>query len=239
MKMKWFILTFGILILLFGCIDLGEEVPEENESVAPPPPPVVKTPSFTVVSPDEGEVITTETDYASLDIVLSTSDLIIKPAGSAPNKAGEGHFEISLDDGEMVEVFSKTYTLEGIEPGSHTLKIELVHNDGTSYTTPIIRTVTIYVEKVVTEDVSKNYTITINDFSYDPSTLTVTVGDRVTWTNEGAYPRSATYTGVFDTGVIAPGGSATLTMETPGTYEYYSLTYMAMKGTLIVEQVEE
>jgi plastocyanin len=236
-KMKMLVLALGILILLSGCIDLGGEVPEEEEEAAPAPEPVARTPSFTIVSPDEGEVITTETDYGSIDVALSTSDLIIKPEGSAPNKVGEGHFAISVDDGDTLHIFSKTYILEGVEPGSHTLRVELLHNDHTSYSPPTVKTVNFYVEKVSTEYVPKDYTVTIHDFNYEPETITVNVGDRVTWVNEGSYPRSATYTGVFDTEVISPGNSATVAMKTAGTFEYYSLTHMAMKGTVVVEEV--
>ncbi len=236
--MKNLVLAFGILILVFGCIDFGEAAPEENETVEPTPEPAVRTPSFTIVSPDGGEVITTETAYGSVDVVLSTSDLIIKPEGSVPNKVGEGHFSVSVNDGDKLHIFSKTYTLEGIEPGSHTLRVELLNNDHTSYSPPIVKTVNFYIEKISTEYVPKDYTVTIHDFSYDPETITVTKGDRITWENKGAYPRTATYTGVFDTDVIAPGGNATVTMDTAGTFEYYSLTYFAMKATVIVEEVK-
>ena len=236
-NMKTLVFALGMLILLFGCIDLGGVPMEEEEAEPMPEPQPTPAPSFVIVSPDEGEAITTETDYGAVDIVLSTSNLIIKPAGSAPNKEGEGHFEVTVNGGDMVEVFSKNHLLEGMESGSHELRIELVHNDGTSYSPSIVKTVNVFIEKVSTEYEPKDYTVTIHDFSYDPETITVTKGDRITWENKGAYPRTATYTGVFDTDVIAPGGNATVTMDTAGTFEYYSLTYVAMKATVIVEEV--
>ena len=234
--MKLLVLVFGIMLLTFGCIDFGGEAPQEEQPVEPTPEPVVRTPSFSIVSPDEGEVISTDGEYGTVDLVLSTSDLIIKPLGSSPNKVGEGHFSVTLDDGDIIHVFSKTYQLEGVESGSHTLRVELLNNDHTSYSPSIVKTVNFYVEESSAEYIPKDYTVKINDFSYDPETITVTKGDKVTWENEGAYPRTATYTGVFDTDVIAPGGNATVTMDTVGTYEYYSLTYFAMKATIIVEE---
>ncbi len=236
--MKTLVLAFGIMLLLAGCIDFGGEQPVEEEQVTPEPEPKAAMPSFSVISPDEGEVVATELEYGDVGLVLSTSNFIIKPLGSAPNKVGEGHFVVTVDSGDAIHIFSKTHTLEGVQPGSHTLRVELVNNDHTSYSPPIVKTVNFYVEKMTTEYVPKDYTVTIKDFSYDPKTIEVNVGDRVTWVNEGAYPRSATYTGVFDTEVIGPGGSATVTMTTPGTFEYYSLTHMAMKGTVIVEEAE-
>ncbi|NYZ77081.1 cupredoxin domain-containing protein [Candidatus Micrarchaeota archaeon] len=233
--MRNIILVFGVLMLFFGCIG-GEQPQAPQENITPPPaPPAV--PSFVIVSPDEGAVLSTGAAYGSVDILLSTSNLIIKPEGSMPNNVGEGHFAVSIDGGAPVHIFSKAYTLEGVEPGSHTLRIELVHNDHSSYSPSIAKTVNFYMEKTVTEYVPQDYTVTIRDFSYDPETITVNAGDRITWVNGGAYPRSATYTGVFDTEIIGPGVSATVTMDVPpGTYEYYALTHMAMKGTVIVER---
>lgn len=236
--MRGLVFIFGILILLFGCIDLGGEAPVEEVEEPEPEAKIIPTPSFIIVSPDEGEVFTTGTGYGSVEVMLSTSNLIIKPPGSAPNTVGDGHFTMSVDGGEAVHVASKTYTLEGIEPGSHTLRVELVHNDHSSYSPAIVKTVNFYVEKVSTEYVPKDYTVKIYDFSYDPETITVNIGDRVTWVNEGSYPRSATYTGAFDSEVIAPGESATVTMEVAGTFEYFSLTHMAMTGTIVVNEVD-
>jgi len=236
--MKSLVFVFGILILLFGCIDFGGQAPQENETVVEPPPQIAPAPSFIIITPDEGEVLTTDAEYGSVDIVLSTSNLIIKPSGTTVNEAGEGHFAISVDGGDAVHVFSKTYTLEGVESGTHTLRVELVNNDHTPYSPSVVKTVNFYIEKTSAEYVPKDYTVTIHDFSYDPETITVNVGDRVTWENKGAYPRSATYVGVFDTEVIGPGESATVTMEKAGAYEYLSLTYSAMKGTIVVNEVD-
>jgi plastocyanin len=238
--MRNLVLSFGIILVMlfgFGCIDpFWDQVPAEEPQIEPPKEVTPATPSFVVVGPDEGEVVQSEKDYAPVEIVLSTSDLIIKPAGSTIQKIGEGHFTISVDDQEPISVYSKSYTLEGVEPGKHTLTIKLVHNDGADYSPPIVKTVSFYVEKVSTEYVGKDYTVVINDFEYDPKTITVTKGDRITWKNEGAYPRSATATNVFDTDVIAPGASVTLSMNITGTHEYFSLTYYAMKGVVIVHE---
>lgn len=237
-EMRGLVFALSILVLLFGCIDFGGAEAPEEEVTEPPEEDLVVMPSFAVIGPDEGEVITTEESYGAVDIVLSTSNLIIKPSGSTPNKIGQGHFAVSVDNEAPVHIFSKTHTLEGIEPGSHTLRIELVNNDHTSYSPQIVKTVNFYLEKVSTEYEGMDYDVTINDFSYDPETITVNKGDRITWTNNGAYPRSATYVGVFDTEVISPGESATVTMDTAGTFEYFSLTYNAMKGTVIVNEVD-
>lgn len=230
--MKRFILVLGFMLLLLGCI--GGESPPQNNTNTTPPPAQPKIPVLTIVSPDEGQVFSTDTDYGSIDIFLSTSNLIVKPEGTTTNAFGEGHFAISVDEGDQVHIFTKSYTLEGITPGSHTLRVEVVNNDHSSYSPSIVKMINFYMEKANTEYIPQHYTVAIRDFSYEPATLTVNVNDTVTWINEGAYPRSATYTGIFDTQMLAPGQNATITMSTPGTFEYYALSYRAMKGTIIV-----
>jgi len=237
-EMKRLLFFFGIMFLLLGCIG-GGETPQNETNVTPTQEkPTVVMPSFILIGPDEGEVFTTEGDYGSINVVLSTSNLIIRPAGTRPNKIGEGHFAISLDNGDKTYIFTKNYVLDGISPGAHTLRVELVHNDNSPYSPPIVKTVNFYIEKAVTEYVPKEYVVIIHDFSYEPETITVNVGDTITWVNNGAYPRSATYTGVFDTQIIPPGQNASVKMTTPGTFRYYDLTFMAMKGTVIVNQPE-
>src|SRR4051812_37207134 len=46
--------------------------------------------------------------------------------------------------------------------------------------------------------------VTIQNFAFSPATLTIKVGDKVTWTNQDSAPHSATADdNSFDTGVIS------------------------------------
>ncbi len=57
----------------------------------------------------------------------------------------------------------------------------------------------------------------------------------MTWTNSGSAPHSATGTGgTFDTGILDPAGSATITFNTPGTYSYFCSVHPDMTGTITV-----
>jgi plastocyanin len=225
-------------ILLFGCIDLGApEEPEKN--ITPPPPKPVAKPTFSVTSPINGEVVYAADTTADVNVLLSTKDLVVKPSGTDA-KTGEGHFRLSLDNGAYVSFFSKSYILQGVGIGQHTLTIELVNNDNTPYSPAIVKTVAFEVQKaapIVYQP--KEYTVEILDFSYNPSSLDLKVGDSVTWINSGAYPRSATCfingNEMFDTNVLGPGESTTLVLDELMDCEYYSVTHMAMKGTLKVE----
>jgi plastocyanin len=77
----------------------------------------------------------------------------------------------------------------------------------------------------------------IVDFDFSPRRLTVAAGTKVTWSNTGQRPHTATdRAGTFDTKPIAPGASAEVTLSTPGTYFYFCRINPAkMNGVLTVE----
>jgi plastocyanin len=78
-------------------------------------------------------------------------------------------------------------------------------------------------------------TIDIVDFAFSGGTMSVQVGTTVTWVNQGAVNHTATGDGgSFDTGTIAPGGSASITFDTPGTYSYFCSIHPNMTGTITV-----
>jgi plastocyanin len=78
-------------------------------------------------------------------------------------------------------------------------------------------------------------TDTISDFKFSPSSLTVHVGDTVTWNNVGPTPHTATANdGSFDTGTLSKGGSASHTFSQPGTFAYFCKLHPFMHGTIVV-----
>lgn len=77
--------------------------------------------------------------------------------------------------------------------------------------------------------------VTIKDFSFQPATITVNVGDTVTWTNEDSAPHSATADdGSFDTGVFGKGQSRSHTFTKAGEFSYYCAPHPNMKATVKV-----
>ncbi|HEY8476628.1 MAG TPA: cupredoxin domain-containing protein, partial [Chloroflexota bacterium] len=73
-------------------------------------------------------------------------------------------------------------------------------------------------------------------WGFDPPTVTVRVGDTITWTNAGAAPHTVTAAdGSFDSGVVPAGGEWSFTPSAPGTYAYLCSLHPSMRGTLIVE----
>jgi len=229
------LIVFGILlVLLFGCI--GEEpvveVPGDNETEAP----VVLVPSFEIISPDSDEVVLTTEELGAADIVISTQNLILRQSGS--KKDGEGHFVFTLDDVDTFSVYNKVFTLENLAQGQHTLEVEIVHNDGSSYSPAITRSVNFYVEHESTEYVPVEHTVYINDFSFEPSDITVNVDDIVVFVNQGEYPRSALCAGLFDSGVVKSGDSVRVVMTTAGECDYISYNYPSMKAHITINEVD-
>lgn len=105
-------------------------------------------------------------------------------------------------------------------------------------TAPETSTVTTSSTTTTTTSVSPSTaTISIQNFSFNPSTLAVKAGTKVTWTNNDTVPHTVTSdsAGLFDSKAIAPGQSFSFTFTTPGTVSYHCAIHSMMKGTVNVE----
>lgn len=81
-----------------------------------------------------------------------------------------------------------------------------------------------------------SHDVTVQDLAYDPASITVQVGDSITWTNNDGVPHTVTAdNGSFDKPLDADGGTATLTFSTPGTFTYHCTIHPNMHGTVVVE----
>ncbi len=79
-------------------------------------------------------------------------------------------------------------------------------------------------------------TVIIENYAFNPATITVKVGDTVTWTNKDSMEHTASSDdGTFDTGLIKQGKSGTVTFSKAGTYTYHCTVHHNMKGTVIVQ----
>ena len=78
--------------------------------------------------------------------------------------------------------------------------------------------------------------VSIAGFAFDPATVTIQVGDSVTWTNTDSAAHTATAgDGSFDTGQLADGASETVTFDTAGTFDYICTIHPQMAGSVVVE----
>jgi len=84
--------------------------------------------------------------------------------------------------------------------------------------------------------VSQNNTNTINieNFSFNPSTITIKKGAVITWTNNDSVPhkiKSAT----FNSEALNNGQSFSFTFNDAGTFKYSCAIHPSMTGEIIVE----
>jgi plastocyanin len=78
--------------------------------------------------------------------------------------------------------------------------------------------------------------VSISGLAFHPATVTVNVGDTVTWTNNDGVSHTATADGgSFDTGTIGNGSSASETFNTAGTFAYHCSVHPTMQGSVVVE----
>jgi plastocyanin len=92
--------------------------------------------------------------------------------------------------------------------------------------------------------------VTIMDYAFGPTSLTVKAGTTVTWTNNGPSSHSVTSDaqGGFDSGTLSPpmasmdpyggtssGASYQMKFATPGTYTYHCAFHGSMHGTVTVQ----
>jgi plastocyanin len=75
--------------------------------------------------------------------------------------------------------------------------------------------------------------VRIVDFSFQPTTMIVTPGTTLTWTNEDSAPHTATGSD-FDTGRLDQGDSGEITFESAGEYDYICTYHPDMKGSVVV-----
>ena len=80
-------------------------------------------------------------------------------------------------------------------------------------------------------------TVTIDNFSFAPATLTVKAGSTVTWTNRDDIPHGiASSNNAFKkSGALDTNDSYSFTFATPGTYQYFCYLHPHMVGSIVVE----
>jgi len=81
-----------------------------------------------------------------------------------------------------------------------------------------------------------NAEVTIDNFSFGPETLKVSVGTTVTWTNRDDIPHTVVSTdGVFKSKVRDTDEKFSYTFTKAGTYHYYCSVHPKMTGKVVVQ----
>ena len=86
------------------------------------------------------------------------------------------------------------------------------------------------------ETISGN-NIEIKNFAFSPSTLTINLGDTVTWTNEDSAPHTVTSNSgtELSSGTLSNGKTYSHTFNTAETFEYHCEIHNSMKAKVIVQ----
>ncbi len=83
---------------------------------------------------------------------------------------------------------------------------------------------------------SSGNSISIANFAFSPSSLTVKAGTKVTWTNNDSVTHTVTEgNGAFNSGDLAPGSSFSFTFSKAGTYSYHCSIHPSMTATIVVQ----
>jgi hypothetical protein len=103
--------------------------------------------TLVVTSPTAGQVIQSDTvrvEFELDDFTLVPSTVPLDEAGKRPdaNRPGEGHLHLMLDLQPLV-VWERNepYTFTDVPPGEHHLTIELVNNDHSPLSPPVVQIV--------------------------------------------------------------------------------------------------
>src|SRR5436305_12689816 len=80
--------------------------------------------------------------------------------------------------------------------------------------------------------------IMIKDFSFNPSTITVKTGEKITWVNRDEEPHTVVSVEkqFKKSTALDTDQEFTITAGTPGTYTYYCSVHPKMTGTIVVEK---
>ena len=79
--------------------------------------------------------------------------------------------------------------------------------------------------------------VAIDNFTFNPQTLTVKAGTTVTWTNKDDIPHgiAVTNNAFKRSQALDTDDSFSFTFTTPGTYQYFCYIHPHMTGTIVVE----
>ena len=83
---------------------------------------------------------------------------------------------------------------------------------------------------------SKQNTIEIKDFAFNPQTITVKSGEKITWTNRDEEPHTivSVEKQFKKSSALDTDQTFTITAGAPGTYTYFCSVHPKMTGTIIV-----
>lgn len=88
-----------------------------------------------------------------------------------------------------------------------------------------------------TQAPASKVTVKMQNFAFQPASLSVKVGTTVVWTNNDSTPHTVSADdGSFDSGSMSKGGNFSYTFNTPGTVTYNCAFHKSMRGSITVTE---
>ncbi len=83
---------------------------------------------------------------------------------------------------------------------------------------------------------STGHSVSIANFAFSPTALTVKKGTKVIWTNNDTVTHTVTADkGAFNSGPLAPGRTFSFTFTKAGSYSYHCNIHPSMMATIVVQ----
>ena len=137
--------------------------------------------------------------------------------------------------------FAITSGWSGLDLGTYTIEAKILNTSAESQTT-----FTVAENPNTVYNAAGSASPGCEPNCFIPTTITVNVGDSVTFANTDTAAHTATSgspsdgpSGVFDSSLIMAGGSYSHTFDTAGTFDYFCMVHPWMEGTVIVEAEAE
>ncbi|MDD5318708.1 MAG: cupredoxin domain-containing protein [Candidatus Pacebacteria bacterium] len=87
-----------------------------------------------------------------------------------------------------------------------------------------------------TKPVAASITISIKNFAFNPSTVNIKTGTKVTWTNNDGAPHTVTSDSenLLESPILSPGQSFSFIFNKNGSTSYHCSIHPMMKGNIVV-----
>lgn len=178
-------------------------------------------------------------EYSSTTLPVSLSQIL----------SGQFIIDVKLSEEDQVSSIA-CGEIGGLMMGTTDLPIGLVPmNDSGHYGTAWLHengdgTTTISIALIdlgstTTSPTGATIPVSIQNFAFQPDTITARAGDTVVFTNNDSAPHTVTQDPMgsgFQSDPIDPGTTYTLTIDEPGTYSFFCAFHPAMKGTILATE---
>ena len=103
--------------------------------------------------------------------------------------------------------------------------------------TPIVENTLNTDPKIPITTTSSSVTVDIKNQIFNPTTLDIKTGTKVTWINNDSVAHTVTseMSNLFDSKTLSPGQSFSFTFDKPGFINYSCKLHPTMKGTVIIK----